>query len=179
MNNNPTEENKTTTAQIALTYGTLLGGASVIFAFMLYSLDMHYQGGVAVMLISVVLSLSAVVLGMLQFRKANGGFMSTGQAFKVGVGVCLIGGIIGIAFNQVMSNIIDPEMMNKAMEYQRNQLLQSTALTPAQIDTQMEMGKPFTTPGMQVLFGLIFSILSGFILSIVPALALKKQEVLD
>lgn len=105
--------------------------------------------------------------------------MSFGQALKIGVGVCLIGGIIGVLFNQVMSNFIDPEMMNKAMEFQKVTLMETSSLTPDQIDAQMEMGKKFTTPTMQILFGLLYSVVSGFIFSLIPALVLKKQEVLD
>lgn len=173
------EENQPKTGKFALTYGLILGVISVIYAFMLYSMDMHYQGGMAVFLISIGLSLTALIIAMIQFKKANNGFMSFAQALKVGVGVCLVGGIIGIIFNQLMSNVIDPEMMSKAMEYQRNELMESTALTTEQIDAQLEMGAKFQTPLMQVLIGLIFSIVLGFILSLIPALVLKKQEVLD
>ena len=173
------EENQPKTGKFALTYGHILGAVSVIYAFMLYSMDMHYQGGASVMLISLGLSLAALIFAMIQFKKANNGFMSFGQALKIGVGVCLIGGIIGIVFNQIMANVIDPEMMNKAMEYQRDQLMETTALTGDQIDAQMEMGKKFQTTSMQILFGLIISVVLGFVLSLIPALVLKKQEVLD
>lgn len=173
------EENKPKTGKFALNYGLLLGGISIIFAFMLYTADMHYQGGIAVMLISIALSLAALIVAMIQFKKANHGFMTFGQALKIGVGVCLIGGIIGIIFNQIMSNVIDPDMMAKAMEFQKNQLLETTTMTAEQVDAQMEMGKTFSTPTMQIVFGLIFSLLVGFVLSIVPALILKKNENLN
>ncbi|MGB5553606.1 MAG: DUF4199 domain-containing protein, partial [Flavobacteriaceae bacterium] len=92
------EENQPKTGKYALTYGALLGGIGVVFAFMLYSMDMHYQGGIPVMVISILLSLAAIVIGLLQFKKANNGFMTFGQGLKIGVGICLIGGIIGILF---------------------------------------------------------------------------------
>lgn len=173
------EENQPKTGKFALTYGLILGGVSVIFAFMLYTADMHYQGGIPIMLISIALMLAAVLFAMLQFKKANNGFMSFGQALKIGVGVCLVGGIIGIIFNQLMANVIDPEMMTKAMEYQKGQLMETTSLTPEQIDGQLEMQKKFTTPSMQIIFGLIFTIIIGFLVSLIPALVLKKQENLD
>lgn len=173
------EENQPKTGKYALNYGLILGAVSVVFAFMLYTADMHYQGGIAVMLISLVITLAAVIIAMLQFRKANNGFMTFGQALKIGVGVSLVGGIIGIIFNQLMANVIDPEMMNKAMEFQRNQLMETTALTPEQIDAQMEMGKKFSTPTMQIVFGLIFSLFIGFVFSLIPALVLKRQENLN
>ncbi|MFS4468055.1 DUF4199 domain-containing protein [Maribacter sp. 2210JD10-5] len=173
------EENQPKTGKFALNYGLLLGGISIVFAFMLYTADMHYQGGIAVMLISIVLMLAAIILALIQFKKTNRGFMSFGQALKIGVGVCLIGGIIGITFNQLMANVIDPDMMTKAMEYQKNQLMETTTMTTEQIDAQMEMGQKFSTPSMQVIFGLIFSLLLGFILTLVPALILKKPENID
>lgn len=173
------EEINPKTGKFALNYGLLLGGISMIFAFMLYTADMHYQGGIAVMLISIALSLAALIVAMIQFKKANNGFMTFGQALKIGVGVCLIGGIIGIIFNQIMSNVIDPDMLAKAMEFQKNQLLETTSMTAEQVDAQMEMGKTFSTPTMQIVFGLIFSLLVGFVLSILPALVLKRNENLN
>ncbi|MFS4456749.1 DUF4199 domain-containing protein [Maribacter sp. 2304DJ31-5] len=173
------EENQPKTGKFALTYGLILGGISVIFALMLFSMDIHYQRGIPVMIVSLILFLAAIIIAMVQFKKANNGYMSFAEGLKIGVGVCLIGGIIGIFFNQIMANVIDPEMMAKALAYQKDQLMQTTALTPDQIDAQLEMGKKFSTPTMQILFGLIFSLFIGFIFSLIPALVLKRQENLN
>ena len=150
------EENQPKTGKFALNYGLLLGGVSAIFVFILYTMDMHYQGGFSVMIVSMLLSLAAIILGLVQFKKANGGFMTFGQALKIGVGICLIGGIVSILFNQILINVIDPETMTKGMEYARAQLQESTNLTSDQIDAQLEMQKKFSTPVMQVAFGLLF-----------------------
>ena len=173
------EENQPKTGKFALHYGLLLGGISIVFFLMLFSLDMHYQGGMMVMVVSIVLSLAAIVVGLLQFRKANNGFMSFGQGLKLGVGICLVGGIIGLIFNQVMVNVIDPDMLTKAMDYQKEQLLATTKMTPDQVEAQMEMGKKFSTPTMQLVFGLLYVVVSGFIFSLIPALVLKKSENLN
>jgi len=170
------EENQAKTGKIALTYGAILGGVSIVFALMLYSVDMHYQGGMTVALVSIALIIAAIVLGMIQFRKANNGLMTLGQAMKTGIGIALVGGILGIFFNQIMANVIDPEMMAKAAEFQRNAMMENTKLTPEQIDQQMEAGKMFTTPGMQIAFGLLFSIILGGIFSLISGLILKRTE---
>ncbi|MBT8311244.1 MAG: DUF4199 domain-containing protein [Eudoraea sp.] len=169
------EEQQPKTGKFALNYGLLLGAVSVIFTFMLYTLDMHYQQSAGVIIISAVLSLAAIIIGLIQFKKANGGFMSFGQGFKIGVGICLIAGIIGIIFNQIMLNVIDPDMMTKALDFQEQQLVER-GLTPQQASDQMEMGKQFATPLWQITFGLIFSILFGILLTIVPALVIKKAK---
>lgn len=112
----------------------------------------------------------------MQFKKDNNGFMTFGEGLKIGVGIGLIAGIIGIIFNQILAGVIDPEMMDKAMEYQRGMLMETTKMTPEQIDAQMEIGKKFTTPSMQIIFGLIYSIVVSLLLSLIPALILKRKE---
>ncbi|NNJ88993.1 MAG: DUF4199 domain-containing protein, partial [Eudoraea sp.] len=170
------EQNQPKTGKYALNFGVILGVISVVFAFMLYSLDMHYQGGFAVMGVSIVLTIIFIILGMIQFKKANNGFMSFGQALKIGVGISLVGAVISVLFNQVLINFIDPDTMTKAFEYQREQLIAAGQLSVEQVDAQMEMGKSFSTPGMQIAFGLLGSLFFGFILSLVPALILKKSN---
>ena len=170
------EENQPKTGKYALTYGLILGGISVIFALMLFSVDMHYQGGLTVGLVSIALLIAAIVVGTLQFKKANNGFITLSQAMKVGVGVALVGGIIGIVFNLLMANVIDPEMMTKAIEFQKATLEETTSLSNEQIDAQMEMGAKFTTPVMQFTFGLIYSLVMGLILSLITGLIVKKTE---
>lgn len=173
------EENQAKTGKFALTYGLILGGINLVFIIMLYSMDMHYQNEWPTVVIGLSIMIAMIVVGMLQFKKANNGFMSFGQALKVGVGICLISGVIGIIVSQIMTNFIDPEMIDKATEFARNKMLAETALTPEQIDAQLEMGAKFQTPVMQIVFGLVINIVLGFIFSLIPALVLKKQEVLD
>ncbi|WP_291869215.1 DUF4199 domain-containing protein [Maribacter sp.] len=173
------EENKIKTSSFAVTYGLILGAVSVAFGLMLYSVDLHYKGGMMVGLVSMALTLIAIVFGIYQFKKANNTYMSFAQGLKVGVGIALIGGIVGIIFNLLMANVIDPDLMEKALEFQKSELLTNTKLTSEQVDAQLEMGKKFSTPTMQVLFGLLFSIVIGFVFSLIPALAMKKEEILN
>lgn len=173
------EETKPKTGKYALTYGLILGAIGIVFALMLYSLDMHYQGGTMVMGVSLLITIAVIVIGMIQFKKDNNGFMTFGQALKVGVGIGLIGGILGIIFNQILAGVIDPEMMGKAMEYQKGLLMETTKMTPEQIDAQMETIKKYSAPSMQIVFGLIYSVVISLLLSLIPALILKRKETIQ
>lgn len=173
------EKTKPKTGKYALTYGLILGAISVVFILMLYSLDMHYQGGSMVMGVSILITLAVMVIGLMQFKKDNNGFMSFGEGLKIGVGIGLVAGIIGILFNQILAGLIDPEMMNKAMEYQKGLLAESSKMTPDQIEAQMETIKKFSTPSMQIVFGLVYSVVVSFLLSLIPALILKKKETIQ
>ncbi len=120
-----------------LLYGAILGVLSAIFSFMLYTMDMHYQGGTFVTLVSVVLSTALYAVAMYQFRNANSNLMSFWQGVKIGVGVAVISGIIIVLFNLLLTRVIDPETMTKAMNFQREQLIENTEMTIEQIDAHV------------------------------------------
>lgn len=168
-------ENTANTKSFILTYGLILGALSSIFAFMLYTMDMHYQGGTFVTVVSVVLSTALYALGMFQFRKANDNLMSFGQGLKIGVGIALISGIIAIGMNLLITYVIDPDTLAKSAEFQRETLIENTDLTLEQIDAQLEIMKGFQTPGMIAGIGLLMTVIFGFLLSLIPAAILKKK----
>jgi len=170
------ENNQPTTGKFALTFGLLLGIASAAFAFILYTMDLHYQGGTSVVVISTLLTLAFIVIGMYQFKTANSGIMSFGQALKVGVGVGLISAVISIGFNLVLTNFIDPDTLAKSMEFQRQNLIENSELTLEQIDMQLEMAQKFSTPAFQAGLGLLASAIFSFLLALIPAAILKKNE---
>ncbi len=174
--NQPTMNSTVKTSSFMLLYGAILGVLSAIFSFMLYTMDMHYQGGAFVTIVSIVLSTALYAVAMYQFRKANNNLMSFWQGVKIGVGVAVISGIIVILFNILLTKVIDPDTMTKAMNFQREQLIESTEMTIEQIDAQLEMMQQFQTPAIQAAFGLLFSVIFGFILSLLPAAFLRRYE---
>ena len=174
--NQPTMNSTVKTSSFMLLYGAILGVLSAIFSFMLYTMDMHYQGGAFVTIVSIVLSTALYAVAMYQFRNANNNLMSFWQGVKIGVGVAVISGIIVILFNILLTKVIDPDTMTKAMDFQREQLIESTEMTIEQIDAQLEMMQQFQTPAIQAAFGLLFSVIFGFILSLLPAAFLRRYE---
>lgn len=169
------EQEKPKTGKFALNYGALLGGISVTFGLMLYFMDMHYQGGMSVMLVSILIMLGVIITALLAFKKANGGFMSFGEGLKIGVGVCLIGGIIGMIFQLLLANVIDPDMTDKAMQIAEAQMVEQ-GRSSEEIQAAMEMSKKFQAPWIQAAFGLIGSVFFGFVLTLIPALVMKKTQ---
>ena len=168
------EENQPKTGKLALTYGLILGGISVVFGLMLYSMDMHYQRDWTIQVVGIVITIVALALAINQFKKANNGFLTMRQALKVGVGTALIAAVIGILYQYILANFIDPEFMNKAIESQMSEAIASGSITSEQADQQMEMGKKFFWIGYPIY--LIFSVIIGFIISLILGLIMKKQK---
>ncbi len=163
------------TSQFAIRYGLILGTISVIFGIILYSMDMHYQQDWKVGVVSMIIMIAVIFWGLSEYKKANRGFLSLSQALKIGVGISLISGIIGIVYQQLLMHVIDPEFMQKSMDFQK-MMMQDRGMDPTQIDAAMEMGKKFQGPFIQVALGLIGSLFFGFVFSLITGLILKKSD---
>ncbi|WP_306013188.1 MULTISPECIES: DUF4199 domain-containing protein [unclassified Allomuricauda] len=171
------EEQQAKTGKFALKYGVILGVIGIVFNLMLYSQDMHYQIDLKRIIFTLILGILFVVVGSIfaikEFKKKNNGYASLAEGLKIGVGLALISGIIGIIFSFVLTKVIDPQMEQKALEYSTNVLLEA-GMPPEQVQKQIESQKD-PNPFLQIAGGLIFNLFIGFVGSLIPALALKKS----
>ena len=105
------------------------------FSLMLFLMDMHIEQGSLQSIVNLVLTVGAVVFGQLAFKKANEGFISLGQGFKIGLGICVLGSVIGTVYGILQMTILDPDTMTKVMEYSIDQAIeQNPELTDEVID---------------------------------------------
>ena len=119
------ENNSSTFKSQILQYGILLGGISVVFALMLFFLDMHYTQDSSVGIVNILITITVIVLGQYNFRKDNEGFLSYGEALKLGVGIALISSIIGVIYQVLLVTVIDPDTIPKMITIAESQLYES------------------------------------------------------
>ena len=160
-----------------LTYGSLLGGISIVFGLMLFFLDMHYQQETSVTIVNVIISVGVIGIAQFTYRKDNEGFMSLGHGIKIGLGASVISGIMGVLYFLFLSNVLDPEMINKALEMGMNQFMdQNPEASEEMIDQVRSMQEKFSGPIMTSSFILIFSLFFGLIFSLITGLILKRNR---
>jgi len=160
-----------------LQYGSILGGISVVFGLMLYSLEMHYQNDTNVTIVSLVITIGVIAFAQFNYRTDNEGFMSLSQGIKIGLGMAAISGIINVLYFLVLSNIIDPEMMNKAIEVGMNEFLdQNPEASEELIEQVKDMQENFTGALTSSSVMIIFSLLTGLVISLVTGLFLKRNR---
>ncbi len=160
-----------------LQYGVLLGIVSVVFGLMLYFLDMHYTQESAVGIVSIVITVAVICVAQYNFRNDNSGFLSFGEALKVGMGVALVSGVISVLYQILLVTVIDPDTVTKMMEVAQNKLIdQNPEMSQEQLDQIMGMQKKFTTPTMMAAFGLIGSLFIGFVISLITGLIFKRNR---
>jgi len=171
------ENQKITTAKTALNFGLILGGISLVYSLMLFFLDMHYQGETATSLIGYTLLIGLVLWAIMHFKKNNDGYISLSEALKTGVGTALISAIIVCIYTIVMIQYLDPEFLDKSIEYQKQKMLQenpeiSVESVNKMFDMQKEFSGPFIISGFIIIFNLFF----GFIISLIVGLIVKKSK---
>lgn len=158
-------------------YGALLGGISVVFGLMLFSMDMHYQNETSTTIVSLVLTLGVIVFAQYSYRKDNEDFMSLSQGIKIGLGMGAVSGLINVAYFLVLSNVLDPEMMNKALEMGMNQFLDQNPEASQDMINQVEsMQEKFSGPIISSSFLIIASLLTSFVISLITGLILKRNR---
>ena len=171
------EEIQPKPGKFGLTFGLILGGIGIVLALMLFSLEMHYKRGWEINLINFIITTSVIVLAISQFKKANQGFLSLGEAMKVGLGTAVVAGVVAILWNMVFTNFIEPDFMDKIFEISRDEMIeQNPTLTDEQIEQGEGMIRLFTGTGMIAVMLLVGSLFFGSIISLVAGLIMKKQK---
>ena len=171
------ENKKITTAQIATSFGLLLGGINILYGIMLFTLDMHYQNDTATSLIGYGFLIGIIIWGIMRFKKINNGYIKLSEALKTGVGTALISGIVIAIYFVIMSQYIDPEFINKSIEYQKQKMLQENPeISLESVDKIFDMQKEFSGPIITSGFIIIFNLFFGFIISLIVGLIVKKSK---
>ena len=160
-----------------LKYGGLLGGVSVIFALMLFSLDLHYGQEPAVNYVNYLITIAVLAFGIYTYRKDNEGFLSLGEALKIGLGISLISAVIAILYTGLLMHVLEPTFMEKASEIAKNKMIdENPEMTQEQLNMTLDMMKKFQGFGVVSAFILIFSLFFGLLISLVSGLILKKAR---
>ena len=160
-----------------LQYGILLGGISVIFNLMLFFLDMHYTQEPAAQWVNWFITISVTVLGIYNFKSTNGGYLSLGEALKLGLGIGVIAAFIAIAYTFVLLNYLDPDTIEKTMDITQNKLMdENPEISQDQLDQIIEMQKKFSGIGVISTVILVMSLVFGFIISLITGLILKRNR---
>ena len=171
------ENNSSTLKSNILQYGILLGGISVVFALMLFFLDMHYTQESAVNWINWAITITVLILAIYSYRKSNDGFLSLSEALKLGLGISVISALIAIIYTYILVNFLDPDTIEKTIEVTQNKMLdENPEMTQEQIDLAKEMQLKFSSIGVISTMILIFSLVFGFIVSLITGLILKRNR---
>ncbi|MDC8000444.1 DUF4199 domain-containing protein [Aequorivita todarodis] len=170
------ETQTTSLKKIALNYGVLLALLSIALQVISYVLDVHIDRPWWLTVLQLLISVSVIVYGIKAFKTENSGFLTLSQALKAGLAISLVAGIIAVIFNFIFMNYIDPDFIQKTLDFSREQMLEKNPdMTQEQIDMAMSMSAKFMSPWIMSAFAIIATLFFGFIISLFAGLIMKKN----
>lgn len=167
------EQTQPKIGKFSVKYGLILGAISVVFGLMLYSMDAHASQDTSNTVINIVLAVAITIWAIIDFRKANGGLLTVGQAVKLSVVIALIAGLIGIFYLIFLSSVLDTEFITKIAENAKAAAEEAGVMTSAQIEQQYQGTINYFWVSYPVI--LIFNIIIGLVIGLIGGLIFKKS----
>ncbi|SEB42815.1 Protein of unknown function [Tenacibaculum sp. MAR_2009_124] len=170
-------EKQANSKSIILNYGLYTGGISILLALVLYAIGKAADPGIALSIIGSVVPLTLLVLGIRKFKTENNGYISWGQAVKIGVGIALIWGVLALGFQYILENVIAPELIEQKLEVART-TMENWGISEDVIEENLESQKN-QSPFLGIAMGLLFFAFMGFVVSAIAGAIMKKTEEIE
>lgn len=162
---------------IIISNALILSAISIAFNLMLYFLDMHYQQSQEAGIVGIIIMIAILIYAFIQFKKINEGYLSLSEALKIGLGISLVAALIGVVYTFILTEFLDPGMMDKALDFQIEKIrMENPEITSDQIAGMREMQEKFSSPLIRSAFQIIGSLFIGFIISLIGGLIIKKSR---
>ena len=160
-----------------LHYGNILGMVSIVFALMIFFLDLHYAQENSINLVNYGISVSVIIIALLDYRKTSAGILSLGDSIKMGMGIFLISAIYISIYTIILINFLDTGTLTKSLEVTEMKILeQNPEISEEQLDQILSFQEKFSTPFVIITVLIIFSLISGFFSSLILGLIFKKSR---
>lgn len=163
-----------------LNYGLIFGIISVVLGVIMYVTNAHLNPHWIYNLIGFFIFVIMVSLGIKAFKAENGGFLSLGEALKVGVGIALIGGIITAIWSLILMEVIEPDYMEQVAEIQQEQMMERFPdMSDEQRIQASEIGGQFKSPWITIPISLVVNLFLGLVIALFAGLIMKQKRPYD
>lgn len=168
-------ENQANSKSTILNYGLYLGIIGVFIHLAFYATGTLIKFGWLSGIISFIAMVAIIILGIKKFKADNGGFLTFGQALKVGVGIAVISAVITTVYTLLFTNVIEPDFQAQMMEVQKQAWLDA-GMNDEQIEASEAMAEKFSSPVITIPVSIVVSAFFGFIISAIGGAIMKKTE---
>ena len=168
-------ENQASSKNLILNYGLILGVFTILLNLVMYAMGAHLDPPAYFSVISSIVLVAVIVFGIKKFKEANNGFLTWGQAVKIGVGISIVAALIGVIYNYIFITFIEPDFMAQTIEIQ-NQKMIAEGYTEEQIEAAKAITEKMKNPVIVSAIGIIGSAFGGFIIAAIAGAIMKKTE---
>lgn len=166
-------EPQISTARIAMKWGLIAGVASIVFSTVVFLTKQF--GNQAIGYLGYLILIGAMIFGMRDYKSQNNTFMSYAQGLGIGTMLCAVSSVISGGFSYLYMTVIDPTIPQQMFD-KVQQEWEKGGMTAEQIEQAASMTKLWMSPGALFVVGVFFSILMGFIISLIISAVMKKNK---
>ena len=165
-------EQNQTISKFSINPGLMLGGIMVLISVVTYitgldPIENSWVGWISYLFMGIVF-----FYFQKEYRDSqNDGFLSLGEAVKLGVTIAVVASIIAAIYNVIFTQLIEPGYMEKILLKVEEQMLEKNPDMPqSQIDMTLDIARKMQSPYITVpmtivvnaIFGLIIALFTGF-----------------
>ena len=167
-------ENKPSKVTLSLGYGVVIALAIIVFSLITFLLDVAQGSGIEYL--SYLILLVGLFLVQLNFRnKYQGGFITYGEAFKIGMWTSLFLAIIMGIYTYIFFTYIDPGAIEEGMALAEQKMM-DRGMSDMEIEQGMVIAEKLAGVGMMTFFAVAGNFIIGMILSLITAIFVKKED---
>lgn len=167
---------KNNTLQLGATYGLILGIAMCMVTLVPFLAGMKPDENKWLSIVGLGLMVVFFVVAINKQKQLNGGFISFGKAFKLGMTAGVVAAIVAGLYMVFHTTQLVPDFQATAMESAREAMEKSNPdITEEQIDMALGMTEKFTSPKWIGLFTFISNIFPALLFALLVAAFLKKD----
>lgn len=168
-----TQVQPATSVAVGIRFGLLTGLVSIIFSFILFVTQADQS---PVRWLGLLILIGAMVMAHNTFKREHGGFLNYSEGLAIGAVMSGVSGALTTAFNYVYMKFVDPEYMGRVMELTRAKMEEKGQMTDDQIDQAMSMAQKFSSGGWMLVFGVVGSLVIGFLIALVVSAITKNAK---
>lgn len=172
LNSNQNGE-KSSVSAIVIRYAlisTLLGAA---YAMLLFVANKHFS---MIGMLALIIPVTLVFMAINQYKKENGGYITFGKAFTIGILFFLLTGVLSWGFNHLYTNFIVPDYWEGLVD-KMEVTFEKFGMSDEQIEISLDkMIKNKSNIGKQFLNSVLTFGFLGLVFSAIAGAALKKEE---
>ena len=158
---------------LSLGYGVIIALAIIVFSLILFLLNLTQSG---LENLSFLILLGGIVLVQFNYRnKYQGGFITYGEAFRIGLLTSLFVGIIMGIYNFIFLRYIDPGAMEEIMTMAEQKMMDRGS-SELEIEQGMKFMSMVNNVGWYTFFAVIGNIFIGTIISLITSIFVKKED---
>jgi hypothetical protein len=168
------EEKKQSLAMTTLGYGVILAVVVIIFSLIIFLINVDRQSWINYF--SYVIIVVGIYIAQLNYRnKYLNGFISYGQAFKVGFIMMIYVGIVMAIWTYIFTKFIDPGSIEEALRISEERMI-DRGMSDLEIEQSWPFVKSMNNPVAWTIFALLGNILLGVVISLITAIFVKKED---